>query len=1012
MANTALTISRNSVAWAWDGAQFVEYAANKPRYSPVLSYGVSALGKAGLATPAGSTNRFPLSVDSENDLLICGNGYNLVFVLDKNGTFTQKLDAAEWSPGETCSVQQVTAVGSVWYVWYTIHGEDDGEGGTGYLYRVTWTDFAAGTFTAVKIFTLSSDYGDTNQVTVKSFAATHGSFGVSSDGKKIVMTVYGKHKTAFTVPFWYTENADAAVPAWDIIYTIQGAVDQQLHGHSSVFDAANTDIVWASYGDHQSGISKLTKPVGWAAGDGAWSCERLYPTQVGYGGVTISAASIDSWTVKLSGESGVTNAWINKQAKQNGLMMPLTPPATGYMGGWLYETFDVNLWWGSVLSHNGTIFQTSYYNGAGHGYAGRSPGNAGIWVSDYLCRTWRQIYRCDAATDSGFIPASGFVGPWNEKLWGVNSLAGAAGVMMSIDMPVVRERYALRLQKGMFNHLRLKADSCFRDATGVASQGSWIASTVGTPYGAIASSVFLRTTGGIDGGPCLECTVLKPASGNTLGGVRLNQNYAAKAWCRANDTKGVGYRITITAWVKAVNHDCRVLLSVSETQGSSAGVAVAHAKPVYHNVTVGDYSRVPQGCWVPIQLETVFDLAHASLGCFSYYFNVLADAKYDDVTFLLGGFQVTYDSGRHFYNDFQPALVTDPDTTCTLNARPDESAVVGVSGANQFTPVTGDYTLFFEWHPDAGYAEFTDRALPQTATSITSSGTTATVTSPNHCFSDGDSITISGATGDDAALYNGTFTIAGVATNTFTYTMGGTPAASPATGTILSTKTWPGDSIGLCYALDSGTSTGIGVRWDKADSKIHVVDSEATDVACANAIEFRHNDAIKFSISCDVDGSKVLYVNDLINGTQTVDLSSLSMGGFDDLYFGADGQSNAGHGLFLGFVLARRAFTASEINAAWLNPATDATDGLVDVGTGDYPEPEAYVPKRLDVATQAATQAADAAAVQAAAGQILDPASAVAADVGDGTITIGDIVIPGTYILRGGVVSASFEGFD
>src|SRR4051812_43423473 len=68
----------------------------------------------------------------------------------------------------------------------------------------------------------------------------------------------------------------------------------------------------------------------------------------------------------------------------------------------------------------------------------------------------------------------------------------------------------------------------------------------------------------------------------------------------------------------------------------------------------------------------------------------------------------------------------------------------------------------------------------QRVTSITSSGTTATVTLVNHGYDTGDSVLISGAT---QAAYNGTFVITNYTPNTFTYTMGAT-ATSPATGTI------------------------------------------------------------------------------------------------------------------------------------------------------------------------------------------------------------------------------------
>jgi len=78
-----------------------------------------------------------------------------------------------------------------------------------------------------------------------------------------------------------------------------------------------------------------------------------------------------------------------------------------------------------------------------------------------------------------------------------------------------------------------------------------------------------------------------------------------------------------------------------------------------------------------------------------------------------------------------------------------------------------------------------DLAADKAITSITFSSTTATVTTAAaHGYTNGQTINISGATGADAARYNGDFAIAGASGSTFTYTMTGTPAAN-ATGTLL-----------------------------------------------------------------------------------------------------------------------------------------------------------------------------------------------------------------------------------
>jgi hypothetical protein len=72
-------------------------------------------------------------------------------------------------------------------------------------------------------------------------------------------------------------------------------------------------------------------------------------------------------------------------------------------------------------------------------------------------------------------------------------------------------------------------------------------------------------------------------------------------------------------------------------------------------------------------------------------------------------------------------------------------------------------------------------AVPNFSVSaISRSDTTATVTLAAHGFAAGDSIVIGGA---DQSAYNGTFTVVSATTDTFTYTVSGTPV-SPATGSI------------------------------------------------------------------------------------------------------------------------------------------------------------------------------------------------------------------------------------
>src|SRR6266404_7499820 len=90
-------------------------------------------------------------------------------------------------------------------------------------------------------------------------------------------------------------------------------------------------------------------------------------------------------------------------------------------------------------------------------------------------------------------------------------------------------------------------------------------------------------------------------------------------------------------------------------------------------------------------------------------------------------------------------------------------------------------------------------AMPMLVSSLTYSGTTATVTAINHGFVNGNKIVIDGVTGTSASLFNGAFTISGVTSNTFQYTMTSTPSSSPS-GTItcrLSTSSGPKVALGV-----------------------------------------------------------------------------------------------------------------------------------------------------------------------------------------------------------------------
>ena len=111
-----------------------------------------------------------------------------------------------------------------------------------------------------------------------------------------------------------------------------------------------------------------------------------------------------------------------------------------------------------------------------------------------------------------------------------------------------------------------------------------------------------------------------------------------------------------------------------------------------------------------------------------------------------------------------------------------QSGTTGSSGITELdikktTVSGGTYASIFSTTPKI--------AATTAITSITRVSTTATATLANHGFINGETVTISGAT---QTQYNGSFVISNVATNTFDYTVAGSPA-TPATGSpVIKTK--------------------------------------------------------------------------------------------------------------------------------------------------------------------------------------------------------------------------------
>jgi len=109
--------------------------------------------------------------------------------------------------------------------------------------------------------------------------------------------------------------------------------------------------------------------------------------------------------------------------------------------------------------------------------------------------------------------------------------------------------------------------------------------------------------------------------------------------------------------------------------------------------------------------------------------------------------------------------------------------------------------------------------VEKTITSVTRSGTTITVTANSHGFTNGDSVYISGVGYTTGSNPNGTFVIAGVATNTFTYTLTGadgayTTTASTTAGNItknfldIATASYASDLVTITTSVNHGLTVG------------------------------------------------------------------------------------------------------------------------------------------------------------------------------------------------------------
>jgi hypothetical protein len=125
--------------------------------------------------------------------------------------------------------------------------------------------------------------------------------------------------------------------------------------------------------------------------------------------------------------------------------------------------------------------------------------------------------------------------------------------------------------------------------------------------------------------------------------------------------------------------------------------------------------------------------------------------------------------------------------------------------------------------------------LSKPVTSITSSGTTATVTCTAHGYATGTKVTIMGA---GPAGYNGEFVITNTGANTFTYTLAST-LTSPATGTITANVpvpfTWANSYV-LSTVPTSITRTGSVATVTSANHGLMIGDR--VNVSGANQVQY------------------------------------------------------------------------------------------------------------------------------------------------------------------------------
>jgi hypothetical protein len=207
-----------------------------------------------------------------------------------------------------------------------------------------------------------------------------------------------------------------------------------------------------------------------------------------------------------------------------------------------------------------------------------------------------------------------------------------------------------------------------------------------------------------------------------------------------------------------------------------------------------------------------------------------ANGNNDSVIYNNSGKAVTvnvYDnSGTISYKNGASATTDIVVQPVSLSVHVDDPDGNDLSGARVWVPVTSG----------AGGYPYQD-----TVTSVTRVGTTATVSHTAHGLATNDYVDINGATDEDT--WNGTFQVTVSDADTYTYTMPGTPASSPATGTITST-----------FVVISGTTDANG---DISKSK-----SYSADQPFSGRVRYSSDPYYKTApISGTIDSSNGLTVN-------------------------------------------------------------------------------------------------------------------------------------------------------